>query len=116
MNTTVFLAQHSEAGSDTALAYQAGSDQALGTDYQVLTRSQGNGGDESAAGILHLFSPSNTTYVKHFYARFSNYHASNYAYDFYTAGYINITEAVDEISFKMTSGNMDGVIQMYGIS
>ena len=116
MTTTVFLAQHSEAGSDTAFTWQAGSDQANGTGYQVLTRSQGNGADESAAGILHLFNPSNTTYVKHFYTRFSNYHASNYAYDYYSAGYINVTTAIDEISFKMTSGNMDGVIQMYGIS
>ena len=33
-----------------------------------------------------------------------------------TAGYINSTAAVDEISFKMKSGNFDGVIQMYGIS
>ena len=34
----------------------------------------------------------------------------------YAGGYVNVTEHVDEIQFKMSSGNFDGVIQMYGIS
>jgi hypothetical protein len=33
----------------------------------------------------------------------------------FIAGYINTTSAIDEISFKMPSGNFDGTIQMYGI-
>jgi len=116
MTTTVFLAQHSEAGTDASVGYQAGSDQAQGTAYQVLTRGQGNGADESASGELHLFNPASTTYVKHFYTRFQNLEATNYAIDYYTAGYINITLAIDEISFKMSSGNFDGEIKMYGLS
>ena len=33
------------------------------------------------------------------------------------AGYkCNDTTAIDEIQFKMSSGNFDGVIQMYGIA
>ena len=39
-----------------------------------------------------------------------------YSFDFFTAGYVNVTGAIDEISFKMSSGNMDGVIQLYGIA
>jgi hypothetical protein len=35
--------------------------------------------------------------------------------DKHLAGYINTTAAIDEISFKMNSGNFDGTIQMYGI-
>ena len=31
------------------------------------------------------------------------------------AGYINATGAIDEIRFKMDSGNFDGTIAMYGI-
>ena len=114
--SSVFIAQHTESAGDAQVAISAGNDQALGTAYQNLTLSQGNGADESAAGILYLFSPSNTTYIKPFWTRFSNYGASNYAIDYYTGGYFNITAAIDEISFKMTSGNFDGVIQMYGIS
>ena len=116
MTTSAWVAQHSEAGEDAQVAISTSLDQAQGTSYQAMAMSIGSESDESAAGILHLFSPASTTYVTHFYSRFSSYHGSNYAIDFYSAGYINITEAVDEISFKMTSGNFDGVIQMYGIS
>ena len=42
--------------------------------------------------------------------------ASNYIFHQYTAGYINDTTAIDEIQFKMSSGNFDGVIQLFGIS
>ena len=116
MTTTAFAAQHTEGGADAQVAYQASLDQAQGTGYLALAMTMGNESDESSAGILHLFSPASTTYVKHFYSRFSNYHGSVYAIDFYAAGYINTTTAIDEIIFQMTSGNFDGVIQMYGIS
>jgi len=34
----------------------------------------------------------------------------------YTAGYFNTTSAIDEISFKMASGNIDsGTFKLYGI-
>ena len=79
-------------------------------------REFGNGSDESGAGILHLFSPSSTTYAKHFYCRISGRATNLYLQDAYTSGYVNTTTAIDEISFKFASGNMDGVIQMYGIA
>ena len=31
------------------------------------------------------------------------------------SGYFNVTAAIDDIQFKMTSGNFDGIIKMYGI-
>jgi hypothetical protein len=34
-----------------------------------------------------------------------------------SAGYFNTTSAIDEIQFKMSSGNIDsGVIKLYGVS
>ena len=116
ITSTFFRAYHEEADSATALQYEASRDQAQGTAYQPLTSTAGNGADESCAGIVHLFSPSNTTYVTHFYSRFTMNSADSEAFDEYCAGYINTTSAIDEISFKMSSGNFDGVIQMYGIS
>ena len=71
---------------------------------------------ESSAGILHLFSPSNTTYVTHFYATVNCSRHDNISQIVHCAGYINVTAAIDEISFKMSSGNFDGAIQMYGIA
>ena len=116
MTTTFFNADHSEADDDTNLQYYGGHDQAEGTAFQDLGTDVGNGSDESCAGILHLFSPSSTTYVTHFYSRTQVYRQDNYASDHFAAGYFNLTGAVDEIQFKMSSGNFDGVIQMYGIA
>ena len=116
MTTTFFNAFHYEDDSNSGLNYVAGSDQAQGTAYQTIGYGIGNGSDECGAGILHLFSPSSTTYVKHFYSRFNEYYGTNISGDRYAAGYINTTSAIDEIDFKMTSGNFDGIIKMYGIS
>ena len=116
MTTTLFRAQHDEADSDSTLGYVGSQDQAQGTAFQILGGGLGNGADESLAGTLHLFSPSNTTYVTHFYSKTNFYHASNYSLNVYVAGYFNLTGAIDEIQFKMSSGNMDGVIQLYGIA
>ena len=115
MTTTFFSAQNDEADSDAGLAYTAAYDQAQGTAYQYLTRKLGNGGDESAAGTMWLFNPSNTTYVKHFYSRTNNYYYGDYTMDTFVAGYINTTTAIDDVQFKMSSGNMDGTIKMYGV-
>jgi hypothetical protein len=117
MNTAVFRGSHEEDDSPAAsIAYSAGADQANGTAYQLITNATGNGSDESCAGILHLFSPASTTYAKLFYCRMSNYGGNNVCEDQHVAGYINTTTAIDEISFKMSSGNFDGVIQMFGIA
>jgi len=116
ITSTYFRAKHGEDGSGDDLSYQAGNDLAQSASFQKLMHGIGNAADESCAGILHLFSPSSTTYVKHFYSRFSAYGGSNEAIDTFAAGYINDTTAIDEIQFKMSSGNFDGVIQMYGIA
>ena len=116
ITSSFFNAQHSEADDSATLAYHAASDLAQSASFQPLTRNIGNGADESAAGVLHLFSPSSTTFVKHFYARFNNMYHADYSMDNFCAGYINDTTAIDEIQFKMDSGNFDGVIQLYGIA
>jgi len=113
MTTTYFRAYHYENDSATALEYQASSDQAQGTAYQCIARNVNSGADECAAGELHLFNPSSTVYVKHFHARTSGNAA--YEMDTFAAGYINTTSAITEISFKVASGNFDGVIKMYGM-
>jgi hypothetical protein len=116
ITSSAFYAQLDESHGNAFLGYRSGMDQAQGTAYQPLTEGGGNGADESAVGILHLFSPASTTYVKHFYARFNFYHYGDYTNVMHFGGYINTTTAIDEISFKMSSGNFDGVIQMFGIS
>ena len=117
ITSTWFTAFHQEDDGEASLAYATSFDQAQGTAYQVFMSNLGSGADESGAGILHLFNPSSTTYVKHFYGRNVTFNYSgDRQYDTFVAGYFNVTGAIDEISFKMSSGNFDGVIQMYGIS
>jgi len=112
---TYFKAEHNEADTDSRLAYTTAADLAQDTGGQRLTGTIGNGADESAAGELYLFNPSNTTYVKHFYSRSNNYEAADYTQDVFVGGYVNSTSDIDAVQFAMTSGNMDAVIKMYGV-
>jgi hypothetical protein len=116
ITSTSFYVDHSEADANNGPTYATGSDLAQSSNFQILASSLGNGSDESAAGILHLFSPASTTYVKHFYCTVNLYRADDYTQQEFVAGYINDTTAIDEIRFKMSSGNFDGVIQLFGIA
>ena len=113
--TTLFQAQHSE-GDATNFSYQTGNDLAQGTGYQTISQYVGNGNDETCSGELFLFSPSSTTFVKHFISKANSYFANDKSNNDFTAGYCNVTAAIDGVQFKFSSGNIDaGTIKMYGI-
>ena len=116
--TTFFKARHGEDDS-TFFAYVTADDLAQGTGYQNLTNYSGNAADESINGTLWLFNPSNTTYVKHFYATLSANDAGSgtaqSADNFFVGGYVNSTSDIDAVDFKMDSGNFDGTIKLYGV-
>jgi len=116
LTSTNFQAYHFESDS-SSLGYEPAYDLAQSTSYQILNHSIGTDNDQSASGTLYLFSPSNTTFVKHFIYRGSCYHAADLEVDAYIAGYFNTTSAINAIDFKMSSGNIDaGTIHMYGIA
>jgi hypothetical protein len=115
--STHFYAFHDEADTDTALTYDINLDLAQSTSFQPITRTQGNGADESCSGTLTIFNPASTTYVKHFISNVNSYYQANYTFNQYVAGYGNTTSAVDAIQFKFSSGNIDdGIIKLYGVS
>jgi len=115
ITSTSFKCYHNEGDTLTTLAYVTGSDQAQGTGYQTISSLE-NGNEESCSGELWLFNPSNTTFVTHFMARFQDIHSA-VSMDTYTAGYFNTASAIDEISFKCASGNIDaGTFKLYGIA
>jgi len=117
ITSSVYRAAHSESGTSLLEIVNWGGYQlANSTSYQSMTIGQGSDTDEAAAGILYLYAPSSTTYVKQFMARFNEYHSSIYSMDVHTAGYVNSTSAVNAINFKFASGNFDGKIKMYGIA
>jgi hypothetical protein len=118
MTTTSFVAYHDESDSTTALEYNAGGDIAQGTGFQYLNISGGFDIENSASlsGTLTLFDPSSTTFVKHFIANAAHMGNGDYTHNSFVAGYFNVTSAIDEIQFKMSSGNIDaGTIKLYGI-
>jgi len=115
--TTFFLAYHAEDNSATAHSYDANSDLANGTGYQYFGNDVGNDNDQGVSGYMYLFSPSSTTYVKHFSTETSVANQADLMVNVYTAGYCNTTSAITGVDFKATSGNIDsGVIKLYGIS
>jgi hypothetical protein len=114
VTTTRFRARHTESDL-TSFGYEADYDQAQGTGFIDLGIASANDSESCQVGELYLFAPSSTTYVKHFYSRVVVMANEPGIYDTYVAGYINTTSAIDEISFKMNSGNFDGVIKMYGL-
>ena len=72
--------------------------------------------DQSASSLMHLFDPSNTTFVKHFIARTIGVSHHDYQRTMFVAGYGNTTSAVNAVQFSMSSGNIDtGTILMYGV-
>ena len=116
ITSTSFNAAHGEDNSIASVVIQAGGDLAQSSANQIIANSLSNASDSSCAGVMHLFSPSSTTYVKHFYARFNDVQTDLLSDEKWTSGYINDTTAIDEIQFKFSSGNFDGVIQLFGIA
>ena len=115
--TTVFKANHDEGDSATNLTYDSGEDLAQGTGFQTLGNGVGGDNDQSLSGTLHLFNPSDTTFVKHFISTIQYYAFNNYTNNFYVAGYGNTTSSVDAVQFKFNSGNIDsGTIKLYGVT
>ena len=114
--TSFFHAYHDEADNNTSLGYDTSPDLAQSTAFQVIHQGVGNGNDNSSAGFLYLYDPSNTTFVKHFTITSNRLSSGGFSVNTYVAGYFNTTSAIDAIQFKMSSGNMDaGTIKLYGI-
>jgi hypothetical protein len=114
--TTYFTSLHAEADDEASLAYKANLDLAQSTSFQPLADRVGNGADECVSGLLTLFNPSSTVYVKHFLSDTNNYTAFNYSVNDRSAGYGNTTSAVNAIRFQFASGNIaDGVFKLYGL-
>ena len=115
--TSTFMPQHSEDDGTAEVNYNTGTDLAQQTIAAPLTETSiGNGSDESMAGIMHLFVPASTTYVKHFYSQTHLYERRDRAQSLFVGGYVNSTAAVTQAIFSVSSGNFDGVIQLYGVA
>ena len=116
--TTLFRTYNYEGADTTTLGFDGTPALAQSTAFQTLTTNNTNPNDGSNVGILHLYDPSSTTYVKHFTCvTCQNTFNGENCMSNYVAGYFNTTSAVDAIQFKYASGNIDaGTISLYGLS
>ena len=113
--STFFNTYNAEGGSNNSLNYVAGSDLAQGTGFQRLFGIGGDN-DQNSCGILHLFDPSNTTFVKHFIFVGNDCDPGDFSTNRFVAGYANTTSAINAIQFKFASGNIDaGTFKLYGV-
>ena len=117
ITSTTFNAEQNEADSRQRLEYIIGTDLQQGTGFQIICDNVGNGTDESCSGILSLFNPSSTVFVKHFIARSATYHRANRIVDQFTAGYFNNTNDLTNIKFQFQGASIVyGKILMFGIN
>ena len=114
--SSFFRARLKENDSSALLAYYGDDDVAQGTGLQPLQSEMGSDNDQCLAGTLHLFDPSNTTFVKHFVAITNNNTAGDGTQQGFVGGYFNTTSAITGIKFQSNTGNIDaGTIKMYGV-
>jgi hypothetical protein len=114
--TTFFRARHGENGSLGNLSYDDGNDLAQSTSAQKLVENIGSDNDQALSGIVHLFDPSSTTFVKHFISDFNSTSGDNASDHFLVAGYCNVTAAIDGVQFSMSTGDIDaGTFKLYGV-
>ena len=119
--TTLFKARLAEVDIIQELGYETGSDLAQSTNYQSFTYAGiRNENDASLNGVLRIFNPSSSTFVKHFISEcnyMSKTGTDSVTYNSFIAGYGNTTSSVDAIDFKMSSGNIDsGDILLFGLN
>ena len=115
--TSMVIEGYNSEGGSLALQAESGKSLEQSTDFQNLAANLGNGADESASGTITIWNPSGTTNVKHFQAFVSYYQKDNYAIHYIIEGYMNTTDDVDALQFKMSSGNIaSGVIKLYGVT
>jgi len=115
--TSLFRTYQFEDDSTAALAYEAEHDLAQSTGALKIAQGISTDNDHCTVGTLHLFDPSNTTFVKHFLVDTQTAHENNASYRWLVSGYCNTTTAIDGVQFSMSSGNIDsGVVKLYGVS
>ena len=115
--TTNFRSYNYEDNSGAGLDYRTPADLAQGTGSQILTEGLGNANDECVVGVLRLFNPYSTNFVKHFICVTEASGRTEYNFNAYIAGYANTTSSVNAVQFSMSSGNIDsGQILLFGLN
>jgi len=118
ITSSAFRSYLKEDGTGGAIGYDSNSDQSQGNAYQrILSTGTGSDNDQCVSGVLTLYAPSSTVYVKHFASVGNGTDHGDWSVMMNAAGYINTTNAITQISFKFDSGDIQaGTIKMFGVS
>ena len=119
--STMIRSAASEGGGNGSLTYNTDQDVAESTGMIPLISEQANDSDQALCGLLRLYNPASTTFVKHFLSTGSQTESGGGGADAsvlkMVGGYMNTTSAINAVKFEMNAGNMEaGNIQMFGVN
>lgn len=113
--TVAWRSFQNESGTGGVLDYQTAKDVANAAGDQPITWDMESDNDASVSGELFVFSPASTTFVKHFMHQSNGMHSNPACFTNFSAGYVNVTAAVNSVRFLTTSNTFDGTIKLYGL-
>jgi len=119
LTSAMSTAYHREDGGGVgpALEYASGFDTASGSSHYISSDT-GSNNDDGVSGIMRLYNPSSTTFVKNYTIQTvtSSGDGDQYAYHVLGAGYINTTSAVNNVKFEFHNGEIQGgTIDLFGV-
>ena len=114
--STYWSVYHFEDDSAADIGYNTSADLANSTAAKNISRGIGLENDDNGSGILHLYNPASTTFVKHFMVTYNELNNTAGINVTFPAGYANTTSAINAVRFEPSAGTFDGIIKMYGVS
>ena len=111
-------AYHADDNSAAGYSYEQSYDVASDGGWCPISYNVGTAIGKNQSGELHLYTPSSTTYMKHFYSCIQINRDNARSYNCYVGGYCNTTTAINAIGFRYEGPNTfaTGIIKQYGLS
>ena len=114
---TFWDAWHADDDTASGYQYETSYDGPNDTDYCPISYNVGAAQGKNQCGELHLYNPSSTTYMKHFYSCIQINRDNARSYNCYVGGYMNTTSAITAVGFRYEGPNTfaSGIIKQYGL-
>jgi len=82
----------------------------------IFIGQSGTNDGENCSGLIYMFTPENTTYVKHWNAGQTTGNGSDYHVYYLVGGYHNDTAAMDGFRLSFDGQNCSGLVKLYGVA
>ena len=115
--TSLLRHYYSESGAGGVVNVDTAQSISSGTGDASLATYHDNDNDSCCGGWMYLYNPASTTFIKQFRSNAVHVQNSAYLYNMMCAGYFNTTSAINAITFKFSTDEIQaGKISLYGIS